>query len=266
MACTTSFLAEQGKVGPGMPRSENERLKTFIEVVCRQFGRSIAQLAKEMHRSRDTLVGWLDNTRIPAEAIGFFSSNYGLQLEWFYHGRGPMLLDAGGTPRNEHGEAVRSGEPRSPYHGGEQSPRPTQAQGYPVPVMAVVGNGDTGQNNRGPTLETGRFICLFRPPLPGEVAVEVVGDSMEPVFYHGDIITCRPIPFNDLRDGEDYVVMTDRGLLLRQVVQEPDANPLLKTRNPAHPDELRPAHVFACYEMVMHIHAYRRPGANTEGR
>lgn len=246
-----------------MPRTENERLKTFVDVICRQHRRSIAQLAKELDRSRDTLVGWLDNTRIPSDAIGFFSRNYGLQLDWFYYGHGPMILDTGGLARNEQGEIVRSGEPRATY-AGDSTAGTAQAHAYPIPVMAVIGTTEASREDSAPTLETGRFICLFRPQLPGEVAVEIVGSSMEPFFAHGDIITCRPVPVDELRDSLDYVVLTERGPLFRQVTKDAEGNLLLQARNPAHADRYRPERIFACYEPVMHIHPYRQTGGSRD--
>ena len=54
-------------------------------------------------------------------------------------------------------------------------------------------------------------------PVPGEFAVQISGDSMEPEYHHGDIVMCtKKIP----DPGEIGVIMVDGFLLVKQVLAD----------------------------------------------
>jgi phage repressor protein C with HTH and peptisase S24 domain len=70
---------------------------------------------------------------------------------------------------------------------------------------------------------------------PNTYALEISGDSMEPVFRDGDMVIVSPAA--PIRRGDRVVVRTARGeAMAKQLVRRSARRIELKSLNPAHPD------------------------------
>lgn len=115
-----------------------------------------------------------------------------------------------------------------------------------VPVIGYTQAGDAGYfDDAGYPAGTGWDELLF-PCLgdPHAYALEIVGDSMEPVYRDGDTIIVSPA--EQVRRGDRVVVRTRGGeVLAKQLVRETATRIELMSINRAHPDR-----VFARSEVV----------------
>jgi len=70
---------------------------------------------------------------------------------------------------------------------------------------------------------------------PNAYALEISGDSMEPVFRDGDMVIVSPAA--PIRRGDRVVVRTDRGeVMAKQLARRSARRVELRSLNPAHPD------------------------------
>ena len=70
---------------------------------------------------------------------------------------------------------------------------------------------------------------------PNAYALEISGDSMEPVFRDGDMVIVSPAA--PIRRGDRVVVRTMRGeVMTKQLARRSARRIELRSLNPAHPD------------------------------
>ena len=70
---------------------------------------------------------------------------------------------------------------------------------------------------------------------PNAYALEISGDSMEPVFRDGDMVIVSPSA--PIRRGDRVVVRTERGeVMAKQLARRSARRVELRSLNPAHPD------------------------------
>ena len=70
---------------------------------------------------------------------------------------------------------------------------------------------------------------------PNAYALEISGDSMEPVFRDGDMVVVSPAA--PIRRGDRVVVRTHRGeVMTKQLARRSARRIELRSLNPAHPD------------------------------
>ncbi|MBI1208466.1 MAG: helix-turn-helix transcriptional regulator [Azospirillum sp.] len=110
-----------------------------------------------------------------------------------------------------------------------------------VPVIGYAQAGDSGYfDDAGYPVGSGWDELLF-PNLgdPNAYALEVNGDSMEPVYRDGDTVIVSPSA--SLRRGDRVVVKTTAGeVLAKQLLRESATRIELKSVNPLHPDRVIP--------------------------
>ncbi|MFG1295373.1 MULTISPECIES: S24 family peptidase [Xanthobacter] len=74
---------------------------------------------------------------------------------------------------------------------------------------------------------------------PHAYALEIAGDSMEPVYRNGDIVVVSPQA--DIRRGDRVVVKTREGeVMAKELVRKTARQIELRSLNPAHEDRLLP--------------------------
>jgi phage repressor protein C with HTH and peptisase S24 domain len=110
-----------------------------------------------------------------------------------------------------------------------------------VPVIGYAQAGDSGYfDDAGFPVGAGWDELAF-PGLgdPHAYALEVSGDSMEPVYRDGDIVVVSPAA--NIRRGDRVVVKTRAGeVLAKQLMRETATRIELKSINPAHSDRTFP--------------------------
>jgi phage repressor protein C with HTH and peptisase S24 domain len=106
-----------------------------------------------------------------------------------------------------------------------------------IPVLGYAQAGSSGYfDDAGYPVGTGWDEIVF-PDLedPHAYALEVSGDSMEPVYRDGDVIIVSPAA--NLRRGDRLVVKTNAGeVMAKQMVRQTAHRIELQSLNPAHPD------------------------------
>lgn len=115
------------------------------------------------------------------------------------------------------------------------SGRPTPARQIPLIGLAQAGGdgffGDAGYPVGGGWDE----VTLPEVADPHAYALEIAGDSMEPVFRDGDMVVVSPAA--PIRRGDRVVVRTFEGEVMAKQLARRSAKRLeLKSLNPAHPD------------------------------
>jgi len=70
---------------------------------------------------------------------------------------------------------------------------------------------------------------------PNAYALEISGDSMEPVFRDGDLVIVSP--GSPVRRGDRVVVRTEKGEVMAKELKRQSARRIeLRSLNPLHPD------------------------------
>jgi phage repressor protein C with HTH and peptisase S24 domain len=106
-----------------------------------------------------------------------------------------------------------------------------------IPVLGYAQAGSSGYfDDAGYPVGTGWDEIVF-PDLddPHAYALEVSGDSMEPVYREGDIIIVSPAA--NLRRGDRLVIKTKSGeVMAKQLLRQTAHRIELQSLNPKHPD------------------------------
>jgi phage repressor protein C with HTH and peptisase S24 domain len=114
-----------------------------------------------------------------------------------------------------------------------QGMRPTR-QMIPVIGMAQAGSGGFFDDSGFPVGGSWDEINLPNVDDSNAYALEITGDSMEPVYREGDTIIVSP--GQTARRGDRVVVKTRDGEVLAKVLQRETAKSIeLASFNPAHP-------------------------------
>jgi phage repressor protein C with HTH and peptisase S24 domain len=106
-----------------------------------------------------------------------------------------------------------------------------------VPLIGLAQAGGDGYFDDGGYPVGGGWDEVSLPEIgdPNAYALEISGDSMEPVFRDGDMVIVSPAA--PIRRGDRVVVRTTGGeVMAKQLTRRSARRVELKSLNPAHPD------------------------------
>ena len=109
--------------------------------------------------------------------------------------------------------------------------------GSRVPLIGLAQAGGDGFFDDGGYPVGGGWDEVGLPEIgdPNAYALEISGDSMEPVFRDGDVVVVSPAA--PIRRGDRVVVRTSRGEVMAKQLSRRSARRVeLRSLNPAHPD------------------------------
>ena len=112
----------------------------------------------------------------------------------------------------------------------------SRMQGRRIPLIGLAQAGGEGYFGDGGYPVGGSWDEISTPELsdPNAYALEISGDSMEPVFRDGDIIIVSPN--SPVRRGDRVVVRTLKGEVMAKELMRQSARRIeLASLNPAHP-------------------------------
>ncbi len=118
-------------------------------------------------------------------------------------------------------------------------PNPIRTPVQRIPVIGYAQAGDSGYFDDGGFPVGHGWDQLLFPDIgdPQAYALEISGDSMEPVYRDGDRIVVSPGA--NIRRGDRVVVRSVAGeVLAKQLMRETATRIELKSINPAHPDRV----------------------------
>jgi phage repressor protein C with HTH and peptisase S24 domain len=113
----------------------------------------------------------------------------------------------------------------------------TRAASRRIPLIGLAQAGGDGFFDDGGYPVGGGWDEVSLPEVgdPNAYALEVSGDSMEPVFRDGDMVIVSPA--SPIRRGDRVVVRTNDGeVMAKQLARRSARRVELRSLNPAHPD------------------------------
>jgi len=113
----------------------------------------------------------------------------------------------------------------------------TRSAARRVPLIGFAQAGSDGYFDDGGYPVGGGWDEVALPEIgdPNAYALEISGDSMEPVFRDGDMVIVSPSA--PIRRGDRVVVRTDRGeVMAKQLFRRSARRIELRSLNPAHPN------------------------------
>jgi len=114
-------------------------------------------------------------------------------------------------------------------------PLPVQASTVPLLGFAQAGAGGFFDDAGFPSGQGWDLIELPAASGEGSYALQVQGDSMLPLYRHGDMLVVQPNA--PVRKGDRVVVKTNSGEVMAKVLQRRTASTIdLVSLNPEHPD------------------------------
>ncbi|MBL6458252.1 helix-turn-helix transcriptional regulator [Belnapia sp. T6] len=116
-------------------------------------------------------------------------------------------------------------------------PRSRSGAGRRIPLIGLAQAGGEGYFDDGGYPVGGGWDEIAVPEVgdPNAYALEISGESMEPVFRDGDIIIVSPGA--PIRRGDRVVVRTQKGEVMAKELKRQSARRIdLRSLNPAHPD------------------------------
>jgi len=119
--------------------------------------------------------------------------------------------------------------------GDETPPAPPPSRTIPLIGFAQAGDDGYFDDAGYPTGAGWDEICFPEVGDPNAYALEVSGDSMEPVYRDGDRLIVSP--HSSLRKGDRVVVKTRSGeILVKELARQTATRVELRSLNPAHPN------------------------------
>jgi phage repressor protein C with HTH and peptisase S24 domain len=121
--------------------------------------------------------------------------------------------------------------------GARSMPGASRAPRSRIPLIGLAQAGGEGFFDDGGYPVGGGWDELSLPEVsdPNAYALEISGDSMEPVFRDGDMVIVSPAA--PIRRGDRVVVRTQRGeVMAKQLARRSARRIELRSLNPAHPD------------------------------
>ena len=120
-------------------------------------------------------------------------------------------------------------------------PLPTQASTVPLIGFAQAGAGGFFDDAGFPAGQGWDLIELPAAAGEGSYALQVQGDSMLPLYRHGDVLVVQP--HAKVRTGDRVVVKTHSGEVMAKVLERQTPTTIeLVSLNPEHPDrQIAPA-------------------------
>ena len=106
-----------------------------------------------------------------------------------------------------------------------------------VPLIGLAQAGGEGYFDDGEFPVGGGWDEVSLPEIadPNAYALEISGDSMEPVYRDGDMVIVSPSA--PIRRGDRVVIRTNKGeVMAKQLTRRSARRVELKSLNPAHPD------------------------------
>ena len=118
---------------------------------------------------------------------------------------------------------------------GGDRPLPTQSSTVPLLGFAQAGAGGFFDDAGFPAGQGWDLIELPAQSGEGSYALQVQGDSMLPLYRHGDMLVVQPNAA--VRKGDRVVVKTSSGEVMAKVLERRTATTIdLVSLNPEHPD------------------------------
>jgi phage repressor protein C with HTH and peptisase S24 domain len=120
--------------------------------------------------------------------------------------------------------------------GAPALPRSRGALGRRIPLIGLAQAGGDGYFDDGGYPVGGGWDEISVPdvPDPNAYALEISGESMEPVFRDGDVVIVSPAA--PVRRGDRVVVRTRKGeVMAKQLLRQSAKRVELASLNPAHP-------------------------------
>ena len=133
--------------------------------------------------------------------------------------------------------ALVTGQPARPSRGGDDRGPPRQAPARRIPLIGLAQAGAEGYFTDGGFPSGGGWDEISLPEVGDQnaYALEISGDSMEPVFRDGDVVIVSPAA--PVRRGDRVVVRTAKGEVMAKELKRQSAKRIdLRSLNPAHPD------------------------------
>ena len=136
--------------------------------------------------------------------------------------------------------ALVTGQPSRPRAGddaGDGAPQQQASRPRRIPLIGLAQAGDVGYCTEGGFPAGGGWDEISLPEVgdPNAYALEISGESMEPVFRDGDIVVVSPGA--PVRRGDRVVVRTAKGEVMAKELKRQSAKRIdLRSLNPAHPD------------------------------
>jgi phage repressor protein C with HTH and peptisase S24 domain len=121
--------------------------------------------------------------------------------------------------------------------GAAALPRSGRSMGRRIPLIGLAQAGGDGYFDDGGYPVGGGWDEISVPEVgdPNAYALEISGESMEPVFRDGDVVIVSPAA--PVRRGDRVVVRTLKGEVMAKELKRQSARRIeLRSLNPAHPD------------------------------
>ncbi len=133
--------------------------------------------------------------------------------------------------------ALVTGMPAGTGRGGGSGGRAAAAPARRIPLIGFAQAGGDGYFGDGGYPVGGGWDEISLPEVGDQnaYALEISGESMEPVFRDGDIVIVSPA--TAVRRGDRVVVRTAKGEVMAKQLKRQSAKRIdLRSLNPAHPD------------------------------
>ena len=135
------------------------------------------------------------------------------------------------SPASTWAASANSSMAPAPYPSGQRMPARR------IPLIGLAQAGGEGYFDDGGYPVGGSWDEVGLPEIgdPHAYALEISGDSMEPVFRDGDLVIVSPAA--PIRRGDRVVARTVRGeVMAKQLARRSARRVELRSLNPAHPD------------------------------
>lgn len=204
-----------------------ERLNWFAD----QKGLMSKDLADAASVKKQTVSDYLSGKTAPsAKALGNWSKNFGLNVDW--------LLTGEGEPSRQKNSFVQDLRPKArPEPAPQVCPScSSDFAGHIVDVHSTIGAGPAREHWEPEPL---RQVCIpERFYWPGVLVIQVEGSSMEPLIRKGAFVGLDTAQ-TWIVAGEIYAVHVPyEGLTLKRVFVDPENDRLrLQSENPRHPEQ-----------------------------
>ena len=132
--------------------------------------------------------------------------------------------------------ALVTGQPAPTRAAADRGPR-QHAAARRIPLIGLAQAGGDGYFTDGGFPSSGGWDEISVPEVGDQnaYALEIAGESMEPVFRDGDIVIVSPAA--PVRRGDRVVVRTAKGEVMAKELKRQSAKRIdLRSLNPAHPD------------------------------
>ena len=181
------------------------------------------EMAEKWGISYSTLDTWKNRDKIPEKRLLDFTLKYGVSLDWLLTGEGEMYKQT---------------ENRVQVFDEENG---IEVNYYPE-VYAAAGYGATNTLIEPKRIKLAEFILKFfgiRNYKKVDI-INVLGDSMEPVFSNGDLAVVERVEsIEEVKNGDTVIINIDGDVYIKKVEKIPFENKLiLKSNNTLYKDIL----------------------------